>query len=514
VVSADAPITIRVTPAAGRAGKFVAVALNGVGEVFRDTIDLNSATSRKRFVGGAMRGAYPGTAPDDWPAGVQDDLHRQLAAFAAAPPGTPDTPPAPAAERATEDPRVAELATMPADVRAEAEALLCDPKLLERVSADIENLGVVGEKGNTLILYLVGTSAQLARPLAAIGRGASSSGKSYVVAQVARLFPPEVVLHATSLTTNALYYFPPGTLRHRFVVAGERSRVEDDDMAEATRALREMIEAGRLTKAVPVKERDQIVTRLIEQEGPIAYVETTTRSNIFDEDANRCLLLNTDEGVAQTRRILDATAVAAAGINRADVARTCAVHHALQRMIPRAGVSIPYAEAIAAHYPRERLESRRDFRHLLQLVRASALLHFRQRDRGPGGEVIAAPDDYAVAERLAREPLGVAACGIGDAARAYLARLRERFGEGEFTTTAAQQMGGVSPRTVTGRLRELAGAGALEQTAAPRGQIPARWKATGVNPVAGEGVLPTLKQVMETFSDCRLAGGTEGDTRE
>jgi hypothetical protein len=43
-----------------------------------------------------------------------------------------------------------------------------------------------------------------------------------------------------------------------------------------------------------VKEGDQLVTRLIEQDGPIAYVESTTVARIDDEDANRCWLLASD----------------------------------------------------------------------------------------------------------------------------------------------------------------------------------------------------------------------------
>ena len=63
-----------------------------------------------------------------------------------------------------------------------------------------------------------------------------------------------------------------------------------------------MIEAGRLTKAVPMKDAAGVMTtKVIEQEGPIAFVETTTLNTIFDEDANRCLLLSIDEREEQTR---------------------------------------------------------------------------------------------------------------------------------------------------------------------------------------------------------------------
>jgi hypothetical protein len=152
------------------------------------------------------------------------------------------------------DRRLVELDKMPQAVKQDADRMLRDPSLIDRIPEDLRTIGIIGETTLALTLYLVGVSAQLPKPLSAIVRGQTSSGKSFVVDRVADLFPPEVVLRATSITTNTLYYFAPGTLRHRWVVAGERSRKEDDDRAEVTRALREMLESGALSKAVSVKE--------------------------------------------------------------------------------------------------------------------------------------------------------------------------------------------------------------------------------------------------------------------
>ncbi len=492
-------IVLTVAPA-GKAGRFVAVASHADATPFRDVIDLNSAHARGRFVRGALAALLAPAAAKDAVECFGRHLDARLLAYAAAPPGVSEAPPATTA--AEDDPRAAELANTPADVRAAADELLADPELVERVAADIAAAGVVGERHLALTVYLVGVSAQLDKPLAAISRGASSSGKSYVIARVAELFPPEVVLHATALTPNALYYFPRGGLRHRWVVAGERSRGDADEHAEATRALREMLEAGRLSKALPVKENDQLVTRVVEQDGPIAYVESTTAARIDDEDANRCLLLATDESQEQTGRILAATARRAAGRGGADPDRA-AVHHAVQRMLPRCAVVIPFAEEIAHRFDTARLEARRDFRHLLQLVKAVALLHFRQRERGTGGAVVATLYDYAQAATLARGPLGAAASGVGPAARTHLAALRAAFGEQEFSTAEAKPVGSGSERTKYNRLCELNSAGAVEQTVASKGRVPARWRLTGVEPDAGAGSVPTVFDVEAGCVDAR-----------
>jgi hypothetical protein len=194
---------------------------------------------------------------------------------------------------------------MPADIRAEAEAMLTDRLLIQRIVDDITALNVAGEKELTATVYLIGVSRLLDRPLAGILQGPSSSGKSYLIRKTASLFPAETVIHATQMTPQALFHMRPGSLSHRFIVAGERSRIQDDEKAEANRALREMLSAGKLTKLMPMKVDGGVIeTVLIEQDGPIAYVESTTLAKIFDEDANRCLMLHTDERPDQTKRII------------------------------------------------------------------------------------------------------------------------------------------------------------------------------------------------------------------
>src|SRR5262249_23147091 len=140
---------------------------------------------------------------------------------------------------------------------------------MTRVADDIEALGVAGERAITAVLYLVGVSRRLSRPLSARVKGPSSSGKSYIIDQVARLFPDEALVIATQMTPQSLFYMERGSLKNRWVVAGERSRLENDERAEATRALREMQSAGRLSKMLTVKLGGELTTVRIEQEGPI-----------------------------------------------------------------------------------------------------------------------------------------------------------------------------------------------------------------------------------------------------
>jgi hypothetical protein len=372
------------------------------------------------------------------------------------------------------------LEAMPPDVVAEAEALLKDPDLLARVVKGIEAVGVAGEKELATTLYLVGVSRKLPRPLAALVRGPSASGKSYVIERVASLAPPEAVIPATQMTPQALFHMPKGALRHRWVVAGERSRRRDDDAAEATRALREMIGAGRLTKLMPVKLGDRIETQMIEQEGPIAFVESTTQEQVFDEDENRLVQLFTDERPEQTRIILDRLAAESAGRRLAvDSSRTALVHHALQRLLHPRAVIIPFAEGLGRLMPYQRVEARRAFPHLLDTVRASALLHQHQRQVDEAGRVLADREDYRLAARLlegsmARQLGG----GVGAPARRFFERLQGWFGTQEFTTKEVRKKEETSRSGAYAWLQELHRAGGIEQVEPPRGSTPARWRVT------------------------------------
>ena len=197
--------------------------------------------------------------------------------------------------------------------------MLEDPNLIQRVVADIGLLGVAGEKELATTVYLAGTSRLLPQPLALIVQGPSSSGKSYVIKKAACLFPPEAILVATALTPQALFYMPEKSLVHRFVVVGERSRLENDDTAEATRCCGKCFPRGGPCKWVPIKVNGQQETVQIEQAGPIAYVESTTLTKVFNEDANRCILVNTDEQPEQTRLILTrlASSYSGGGMRRA-----------------------------------------------------------------------------------------------------------------------------------------------------------------------------------------------------
>ena len=475
-----APLDFRWSPV-GKQTKVSLRVLAGEDVLEDDTIDLGKQSQRIAF---AERVAAAGDVPvEDVANELLAILDQRRAANEPKPDAAPD-------DDLAEQTRAA-LAQTDQDVREEAERLLEDPALLERIGVDIETAGVAGEQDLALTLYLVGTSRLQRRPLAAIVQGQSSSGKSYTVERVASLFPPEAVVYATQATPQALFHAKPGSLSHRWFVAGERSRLENDDKAEATRAMREMLSAGRLTKMMPMKVAGEIQTVTIEQEGPIAFVESTTSARVFEEDANRCIMLSTDERRSQTRTIMRRLALHASGKVRSDGPRVVARHHALQRLLERRTIVIPFAERLVELLEvfADRVECRRAYPMVLSIIEASALLHQRQRRTDQDGRLLAEPADYGVAARLLSGPLArTIGESLSDPGRRFLERLLAEVDDTidplptPFTAKDVRRRLSVGRSTVCGFLSELEDKGFLDPTeAAPvgRGRPPKAWKPTG-----------------------------------
>lgn len=404
--------------------------------------------------------------------------------------------------------RVDPLEETPPEVKHAALAMLRDPNLIRHISDDIARLGVAGERLLAMSVYIIGTSRLLSRPLAGIVQGPTSSGKSFVIDEVGQMFPPEHVVRAHKMTPEALVHLPQGALVHKFVIAGERKRKQDDDSAEATRALREMLSDGKLTKLMPTKRAGQIVTICIEQPGPIAFVESTTHQTVFNEDRNRCLFMTTDETSDQTKRILESmaetsTSPAVLAMRESIVAK----HHAAHRMLLCCKVKVPFARRLAALFPHQRTEARRGFGQLLSLIKAVALLHqFQRLDMHETGlEIEATRHDYEVARKLAGRMFGRSVdAGYTPAVQRFGERLIEWFGDAEFDTSviATREMVIADLQTIRQYARVLMNVGILVQTEPARGQKPARYKIGRTDFDAAQTPdLPTADELFETVGE-------------
>jgi hypothetical protein len=308
--------------------------------------------------------------------------------------------------------------------RKEAEVFGRDPKLLDVIADDFARSGIVGEKPNQLLCYLVMTSRKLPRPLSVMNLSCSGAGKSTLQDAVLSFCPAEDLIKVTHLSGKALFHKERTSLKHK-VLAIE----EDEGARSANYALRNLISAGELTTEVTSKDpaSGRLITTTNKVEGPAAVFVTTTAPDLDAETKSRFFVTSIDESREQTRAILERQrhSHTLAGISDQqslqDIRRR---HHAFQRLLQPLHVVNPAATQLG--YRDDRLSSRRDQPKLLRLIEAIAFLRQMQKPVRQHGAVsyIEVDDfDLRAAARLMRELSGRASGELSPPSKKLLQEL-------------------------------------------------------------------------------------------
>jgi hypothetical protein len=319
--------------------------------------------------------------------------------------------------------------------RAAALDLLRAPDLVQRILADFERCGVVGEETNKLVAYLAAVSRKLDDPLAVIIQSSSAAGKTSLMEAVLAFVPEEDRLRFSAMTGQSLFYMGESDLKHRILAIAEEEGAE-----RASYALKLLQSEGELTIASTGK--DPNTGRLVAQEyrvvGPVMLFLTTTAIDLDEELLNRAVLLTVDEDRAQTRAIhaLQRQRQTLEGLlARRDRDAVLKLHRGAQRLLRPLVVANPYAPELT--FLDDRTRTRRDHGKYLTLIRAIALLHQHQRRVQTvehGGEVVeyieVERSDIALANKLAHQVLGRSLDDVPPQARHLLHLLDRMVTEG------------------------------------------------------------------------------------
>ena len=301
--------------------------------------------------------------------------------------------------------------TLTDEERNAALELLRDPKLLERILADYEHCGVVGEETNKLVCYLAAVSRKLDEPLAIIIQSSSAAGKSWLMNAALAMMPEEEQVKYSAMTGQSLFYMSETNLRHKILAI-----VEEEGAERASYALKLLQSEGELTIASTGKDptSGRLVTHEYRVEGPVMILLTTTAVEVDEELLNRCIVLTVDEDREQTRAIhrLQRERQTLEGLlARRDRDHILAVHRNAQRLLRPVHVTNPFARELT--FLDDQTRTRRDHLKYLTLIRSIALLHQYQRPtknvshHGQAMQYIEATiDDIAAANALAHEALG------------------------------------------------------------------------------------------------------------
>lgn len=347
-----------------------------------------------------------------------------------------------------------------------AEKYLSEPNLIERTQTDLEQAGIIGEEINRLLMYLIFTTRKQDHPLHVISLGESGMGKTYLQEKISGLIPPEDQLQITALSENAFYYFKPQELNHKLLL------IEDLDGAESSLyPLRELQSKGRISKTVVQKDASGTLrTAHLKVNGPVSIGAATTKSRIYEDNADRCFLIQPDESEAQSDRIQGYQKKLSAGkINLHAQRKVVKLLQNCQRVLEPIKVVNPYAEYLSI--PKSVLKPRRTNAHYLHFIAAVTFYHQYQREKKTdtqSGEsfIETTPEDIKIAHSLLKEVLLAKADELSRACRTYFEKVKDNLKAEQTDTFKSQKIRGlfrINPNTQRRHMAELLRYGYIEK---------------------------------------------------
>jgi len=351
---------------------------------------------------------------------------------------------------------------MSAAAQKEALALLQDPNLLNKTSSLIQESGMTGEATNALIAYLVYTSRKRENPLHVMSLGASGTGKTYLQEKVSELIPEEDKIEITTLSENAFYYFGKEELKHKLIL------IEDLDGAETVLyPLRELQSKKKISKTVTLKDsKGNLKTVTLTVEGPVSVSSCTTRERLYEDNANRCLLLYIDGSAAQDERIIRYQQAQSAGkTDKQQEQQAKALLKNVQRLLRPVAVINPYAEYITL--PQEVFKPRRTMQLLLSFIETITYYHQYQRgsqtsrldatsaEEGLTASIQTSIADIETAFNLLKDILFRKSDELSGGCRNFYERLQSHVGDKTFYSKDIRSAFRMNPHNLKHYLKEL-----------------------------------------------------------
>lgn len=354
--------------------------------------------------------------------------------------------------------------------------------LMQQTLQDLQETGIQGEEDNMQIVWYVMTSRKTNDPLSLICLARSGTGKSYLMEKVAYCIPDEDRREHTQFSGNSLYYFK------REEIKGTVFLIEDLDGAQAVMfPIRELQSKKRISKTVTVKDKDgQLKTVTLIVEGPVSVIGCTTKEKVYEDNANRAILIYLDDSTAQDERVMQyQKQLRAKLVNKQKEKLLQEKLQNMQRVLEPVMVVNPYAVLI--DLPKEMFKPRRSLPLLLSFIEAITFYHQYQREHkvSPiGGDLEGAkeiyievhPKDIEAAFTLLKEVLFRKSDELSTATRDFYEWLKEWYsnqkgktpspsgkdGMGLFYGSDIRKENRIHPRTLSRYLQELTDFGLLQ----------------------------------------------------
>jgi DNA primase len=331
------------------------------------------------------------------------------------------------------------------------------PKLLQRTGQLLQQCGIVGEENNSLIAYLIYTKRKQEVPLHVMFLGSSGSGKTYLQERISELIPDEDKLEITQITENALYYFKQEELKNKLLL------IEDLDGAMTVfYPLRELQTKRKITKTVTLKDsKGNLKTITLTVEGPVCVSGCTTKEKIYEDNANRCILLYTDQTRDQDKKINEyQTKLSGGEVNKEKENQYKELFKNMQRVLRPVNIINPFAKYI--ELPEQVFKPRRTMTLLLGFIEAITFYHQYQREvkKDSSGQLYIETniEDIEAAFTLLKDVLFSKSDELTKAARSFLEDLKlwlKKENKESFAAKEIRKLLRLAPATLKRYLSEL-----------------------------------------------------------
>jgi len=351
--------------------------------------------------------------------------------------------------------------------REEAIENLKQENLLEQTIKDLAASGIQGEAENALILLLAMTSRKAPDPISVICLARSGAGKSYLMEKVAKCIPEEDKKEHTQFTGNSFYYYKREEIRHKVFV------VKDLEGALSVLfPMRELQSEKKISKTITRKGRDgKLETITLVVEGPVSVIACTTKESIYEDNANRSILIYLDDSKEQDERIMNYQKRYRAGLidSYAEKEIQTKLQH-MQKALEPIKVINPYAPVIEV--PQEVFKKRRTLPMLLNFIEAITFYNQYQRkqtaDQNTGEvQIETHPNDIEWGFKLLADVLFRKSDELNGAVRDFYEWVQEWNSKREsphFLANEIRRENKMHPRTLNRYLQELTEYGYVEIT--------------------------------------------------
>ena len=226
--------------------------------------------------------------------------------------------------------------------------------------------------------------------------------------------------------------------------------------------LRELQTKRRISKTVTLKDsKGNLKTITLTVEGLVCVSGCTTKEKIYDDNANRCILLYTDQTKDQDRRINDyQTKIAGGEINLERERQYKELFKNMQRVLRPIVVINPFAKYI--QLPEQVFKPRRTMTLLLGFIEAVTFYHQYQRevkkDKAGGLYIETTISDIEATITLLKDVLFSKSDELTKVTRSFFEILKTHLtetNEQSFTPHQIRKAFRIEPRTLQRYIREL-----------------------------------------------------------